>query len=83
MRAPAHNKCTSKSYTERRAERARFKVEDKDVLNIFVPLVVTELTCNTDFYQTSVKKAPNLVDCILVCSTNQCYNQYLGPFVKW
>ncbi len=63
MRAPAHNKCTSKTYTERRAERARVEVEDKDVLNIFVPLMGTQLTSNTDFYQTSAKEAPNFVDC--------------------
>ncbi len=79
MRAPAHNKCTSRAYTERRAERARVKVKDKDVLNIFVPLVGTQLTSNTDFYQTSAKEAPNLAVCILVRSTNQCCNQYVGP----
>ncbi len=50
MRAPAHNKCTSKTYTERRAELARVEVEDKDVFNIFVLLVGTELTSNTDIY---------------------------------
>ncbi len=51
MRAPAHNKCTSKTYTERRAERARVEVENKDVLNIFVLLLDTQLTSNTDFYR--------------------------------
>ncbi len=56
MRAQTHNKCTSKTYTERRAERARFKVEDKDVLNFLVLLVDTQLTSNTDFYQTSAKE---------------------------
>ncbi len=71
MRAPAHNKCTSKTYTERRAERARVEVEDKDVLNSFILLVNTQLTSNIDFSQTSAKKAPNLVDCFLVHSVLQ------------
>ncbi len=86
--APAHNKCTSKTYTERRAERARVEVEDKDkdVLNIFKLLTDTQLTSYTDFCLASAKKAPNLADCFLVPSTNQSYNQYLGPFdliKKW
>ncbi len=59
MKAPNHNKCTSKTYTERRAERARVEVEDKDVLNFFELLVDTQLTSNTDFYQTSVKAGQN------------------------
>ncbi len=77
--APAHNKCTSRTYTERRAERARVEVEDKDVSNILKLLTDTQLTSYTDFCQASAKKAPNLADCFLVPSTNQCYNQYLGP----
>ncbi len=59
MSAPTHNKCTSKSYTDRRAERARVEVEDKDVLNFSELLVDTQLTSNTDFYQTSVKEGQN------------------------
>ncbi len=43
MRAPAHNKYTSKTYTERRAERARVEVEDR---NILVLLVDTQLSSN-------------------------------------
>ncbi len=58
MRAPAHNKYTSKTYTERRAERARVEVEDKDLLNYLVLLVHTQLTSNRDCYQASMKKAP-------------------------
>ncbi len=58
MRAPAHNKYTSKTYTERRAERARVEVEDKDVLNCLVLLVHTQLTSYRDCYQASMKKAP-------------------------
>ncbi len=62
MRAPAHNKYSSKTYTERRAERARVEVEEKDVLNFFVLLVPTQLTSNTDFYQTSAKENPEQYD---------------------
>ncbi len=46
MTAPAHNEYTSKTYTESRAERARFDVKDKDVLNVLVLLVDTQLTSN-------------------------------------
>ncbi len=49
MRAPAHNKCTSITYTERRAERARVEVEDKDVLNTFVLPMDTQLTSKMRF----------------------------------
>ncbi len=49
MKAPTHNKCTSKTYTERRAERARVKIEDKDVLNFLILLVDTQLTSKHRF----------------------------------
>ncbi len=42
MSAPAHNKYTSKTYTERRAERAIVEAEDE----LFVLLVDTQLTSN-------------------------------------